>query len=430
MLSSDTTLLADEMGLGKTIQALGVVNQDTTDRGFCVLIICPATLKYNWLKECQEWLSFEKNIIYEVFQGKNKTERYKTEGSGGSIRIRIVNYELLLNRGIRNEIEMFGYEYVILDEAHYLKNPKAKRTKIVLGSEGIFEETLRPHSRIMALTGTPILNKPKEIYTLLRTLRPSNLDNKYLYYKNFAEKFCGAFYAPWGYDDNGATNLKELNDILKKDGFMLRRLKKDVLKELPDKRYQLVEIPSAGKTVTEIGDLTIDSVKKMNFSNIESLGDLAELRHELVKGKLSSCYQHIADVLDNKKKVVVFAYHRDVIEQLEEALTKFKTVKVIGGMNAADKNNAVIEFQHGDARVFIGQIQAAGVGLTLTAADTVIFVENSFVPGEITQAIDRCHRIGQKNSVLAQFLVIKDSIEEHMMRVVLDKTKTINNILN
>lgn len=146
--------------------------------------------------------------------------------------------------------------------------------------------------------------------------------------------------------------------------------------------------------------------------------------------KIEDCITHIECLLESKNKLVVFAHHRAVISKLQESLKDYGCVVFDGSTSASDKNAAVESFQKDEAcRVFIGQMQSAGVGITLTAADTVVFVESSWVPGEVEQAVDRCHRIGQKNHVLAQFLTVSGSIDEIMLRAIAKKKSVINKIM-
>ena len=163
---------------------------------------------------------------------------------------------------------------------------------------------------------------------------------------------------------------------------------------------------------------------------VESSDHIAVLRHELALSKVHSCVEHIKELLEETKKLVVFAYHKDVIVKLSAALADYGCVTITGDTPSAYRQKNVQDFQKDPScRVFIGQIQAAGDTITLTAASTVVFVESSWVPGEIDQATDRLHRIGQKNSVLVQFLVIDGSLEERMLRTIIDKKLTIQKIV-
>jgi SWI/SNF-related matrix-associated actin-dependent regulator 1 of chromatin subfamily A len=212
---------------------------------------------------------------------------------------------------------------------------------------------------------------------------------------------------------------------------MLRRTKQEVLSELPEKTFQTISLPrtpTTEKLVAEEFKWDEKSYGRVAL-NLES-GELSSHRQELAIAKIPQITAWICEVLQSERKVVIFAYHREVIKQLRSALDNYNPVVIEGssGMNA--RNEAVCDFQTDPTvRVFIGQIKAAGVGITLTAASHVIFVEPDWTPGVVHQAVDRCHRIGQKSAVLAQFLVVEGSLEERMMQTLIDKTKIIKTIV-
>ena len=416
-------LLADEQGLGKTIQVAKLIGDVFTDSvlnmkgGQKILIICPASLKLNWRKELFDWCeAVERSLDIQVITS-SKDWIYTDS------RIVIVNYDLLTKEHIKSEIKKAGFYMCICDEAHYLKNAKAARTKEVATI------MKRIHYNV-ALTGTPILNKPIELYSLLKCLKATDLLKPYDTYRPYAFRYCNAFGGMWGFDTSGASNLNELNKRLRST-IMIRREKKDVLEQLPNKSYQIIPL-EADKKCKEI----CESLSKLNIEQLAekpelgSVGEIAKLRHELALSKLDDCIVHIKDIMEYKQKLVVFAHHRAVIEKLAEALKEFAPVVFDGNTSMTNKNKAVESFQNdATCKVFIGQIQSAGVGITLTAADTVVFVESSWVPGEVEQAVDRCHRIGQKSNVLAQFLTVSGSVDEVMLHSIVKKKNVINSVM-
>jgi SWI/SNF-related matrix-associated actin-dependent regulator 1 of chromatin subfamily A len=413
------TLLADEQGLGKTIQAIGAWNEWCPSR---TLIICPASVKYIWLREFAIWGIGEPKC--HVQQGR---KGYPLNPPP----VVIVNYDVV--NDLHEELTDKPWDAVVLDESHYLKNPKAKRTQAVLGyktRQGI----VKGANHVVLLTGTPVPNRPIEFWPMLTRLAPDVIA-PFTKYFDFGRRFCNAYQGPYGWDMTGSSNEKELNHRLRAS-IMIRRLKADVLKDLPDKIFQVVPFeadPVAKRLIKAESKLVdFDQLKKTAKPKGLEIGELSELRHKLAKLKTPLCISHIKDLLDSgTNKVVVFAHHSAVIDMLMAGLKDYLPVKLDGKITAVQKQRAVDTFQQNpDCRVFVGQIQAAGVGITLTAASNVIFVETSWVPGEIAQAVDRCHRIGQKNSVLAQFLVIRGSLEEYMLRTVLDKQHTINRVIN
>lgn len=422
-------LIADEMGLGKTIQAIGVMNVELPET---TLIVCPASLKLNWLQECQKWFMGTKETTYRVMNGTlGHTDTYGLHFTDPNLShtVIIVNYDVAWKPKVHDTLGKHKFDLVILDECHYLKNPKTNRTKGVIGP-GSFSKRAE---KVVCLTGTPLTNRPIELFPILKNLAPEVIKPFTDYYR-FGRQFCAGHEDRFGWNDRGASNMEDLNARLR-SGFMIRRLKKDVLKDLPDKRLQIVPLGIEGAkdkrlVQKQITDLGLADLDKQGLP--DDLGELATQRHDLALMKHDMAVKHIKDLLLVNDKLVIFAHHTEVIHKLWEALhDDYGAVRVVGQTPPKKRQTHVDFFQNDPkCRVFLGNLQAAGVGLTLTAASTVVFVEFSWVPGEIAQAVDRCHRIGQKDSVLAQFLVIQNSLEEHMMRTVLDKVKTINKVVD
>lgn len=412
-------LLADEQGLGKTIQAVGAYNE--LNPGRC-LVICPASVKWNWVREFSLWSPFNPKCY--VVQGRKGY-------AGHNRKVVIVNYDVL--DALYDELAASPWDLVIIDEGQNIKNTKAKRTQATLGykkRKGIVFGA----KNVIVLTGTPILNRPIEFWPIITRLAPEIIApfNKYF---EFGRRFCAGYQGPFGWDMSGSSNEDELNRRLR-SSIMIRRLKAEVLKDLPDKVYQVISF-EPDKTAAallrkedEIAD--VQEMRKTGKPKGLEIGEIAELRHRLAKAKTPLALTHIKEMLEaDVKKIVVFAYHKVVIDDLMAGLADYMPVKVDGSVSAVQRQRNVDLFQNNpDCRVFVGQINAAGVGITLTAASNVVFVESTWVPGDIAQAVDRCHRIGQKNSVLAQFLVIRGSLEEYMLRTIVDKQHTINKIIN
>lgn len=413
------TLLADEQGLGKTIEAIGIWSEIEPKY---TLVICPAAVKYNWQREFELW-------------GLGAPRPYVQQGRKGYPLNRppivIVNYDVL--DALHEELSDKPWDMVVIDEGHYLKNSKAKRTKAALGyrtQPGI----VKGAKNTVILTGTPIPNRPIEFWPILVRLAPDVI-TPFTKYFDYGRRFCNAYQGPFGWDMTGSSNEEELNRRLRST-IMIRRLKADVLTDLPDKTYQIISLDVDAKTqklVKRELDLTdMDELRKTGKPKGMQVGEMAELRQKLALAKLTQSVTHIADLLDcGVQKIVVFCHHRAVIDGLMNAFSDYMPVKLDGSLSNVEKQRAVDLFQNNkDCRVFVGQMQASGVGITLTAASNVVFVETSWVSGDIAQAVDRCHRIGQKNSVLAQFLVIRGSLEEYMLRTVVDKQQTISKIIN
>lgn len=416
-------LLADEQGLGKTIQIAKLIEDVFTNAilsgqgGIKILVICPASLKLNWKKELLEWCeAVERTLDIQVFESSKDWLR-------DDARIVIVNYDLLTKEHVQSQLSKAGFYMCVCDEAHYLKNAKAARTKAVA-------KIMKDINYNIALTGTPILNKPLELYSLLKCIKATDILKPYDTFRPFAFRYCNAFDGMWGFDASGSSNLEELNFRLRST-VMVRREKKEVLSQLPEKSYQIIPLEAdkkAKEICANLSKLNLDQLKEK--PELGSVGEIAKLRHELALTKLDDSISHVKDLMEDKQKIVVFAHHKAVIEKLAEALKEFCPVVFDGSTSMTNKNKAVESFQSDAAcRVFIGQIQSAGVGITLTAADTVVFVESSWVPGEVEQAVDRCHRIGQKNNVLAQFLTVSGSVDEVMLHSIVKKKSVINRVM-
>jgi SWI/SNF-related matrix-associated actin-dependent regulator 1 of chromatin subfamily A len=402
-------LIADEMGLGKTIQAIGLVNASPDVRS--VLVVCPASLKLNWRNEFQAWST--RFLSIAVFPAKAD--------------ITIVNYDIL-----KKLPADASWDLLILDEAHYAKNPKAQRTKLA-------QAISRRCKRTLALTGTPILNKPIEMWPILQMVAPAHFDppgnvkgksvgaGEGAGFFRFAKRYCNAHQervsnskTVWVFD--GASNLSELQEKLRST-CMVRRLKADVLRDLPAKRRQVIAIGNGCNDEEDYGDIGDDyetahkRVQKIAFE------DFSRVRHEQALRKIPAAIEHIRDAVDSSGKVVVFAHHHDVIDALMAGLGDLGAVKLDGTMTDATARQASVERFQTDpsCHVFVGSLKAAGVGHTLTASAHVVFVELDWTPAILKQAEDRCHRIGQTESVLVQHLVLEGSIDAKMAKLITEK---------
>lgn len=411
-------LLADEMGLGKSAQAIAA-SQRVNARS--ILIVCPAALKLNWARELELW--YRTPIRVQAVVGVKAVIPEEDSTTASAL---VINYRLLAVPAIYRQLTRRFFDVGVFDEAHYLKGRESQRTKAVLGRFGIACRATRK----WFMTGTPVLNRPSELYPILKAAAPDVL-GPYTTYPSYARRFCGGYWDGLQFFDKGATNLADLNRRLTKD-FMLRRLKRDVLPELPPRAYQI--LPAAAPDAQTRDNLAIEftfAQGELKKSDLFFTGsDLALLRHELALAKLPAAVQLIKDMFVQSRKLVVFAYHRDVISGLAERLADYNPVIIDGRTSTKAKQANVDGFQKDEnTRLLIGQISAAGVGFNLTAASDVLFVESSWVPGEIDQAVDRVHRIGQDMPVNVRFLVFRNSLEENMLQSVVNKKKNIDQIV-
>jgi len=399
-------LLALEQGLGKTIVAIAAAKELREEK---MLVVCPSSVKYNWEREIKAWDPSASVYIINGSTWKSVSAKYT-----------IINYDIIHKPGIARHLLKMQFNVLILDEAHYLKNSRAKRTKTVYSQNGLADKAVR----VWLMTGTPVLNRPVEIFPMLRRFMPERL-GKYADYMAFTRRFCGGYQGKWGWDDRGATHLDELSKYL--DGFMLRRLKKDVMKDLPDKTYQKIIFDAPTADVRTLVKREREQYKE------ETLGTFSTLRQEVGLAKLPMVVEHLENLLEETDKIIIFAHHRKVLEELKRRLKAHNPVLLYGGLTALQKQKTVDDFvTDRNKRVFLGQIDAAGIGIDglQKVANTVVFAEISWVPGQIKQAIDRCHRIGQENKVLVQFLMMKGGIDEQIYDSVAHKSLVIKKVVD
>ncbi len=435
-LARPNMLIGDDMGLGKTAQAIGFVNADESLRK--VLVICPASLARNWVRE------------FGFFGSRPLSTGIATMKEVPGTDIVIATYDVFSRSTAAAEaIRAATWDVLVLDEAHFLKNGESKRTRAILGANGI-----QVSKRRIYLTGTPVTNRPIELWPLVHSLAPAEFDDKF----SFARRYCNAHRNDYGWDFSGASNLEELQDRLRAT-VMVRRLKKDVLTELPPKRRQMIELPAdtpelraALRTEAEseagqdarlarlraaVADSEKDgqdyqaAVQALRAGAHVRFTELARVRHLTAMAKAPVVAGHVREVVEAGAKVLVFAHHKDVVDILRRALADPGVVEITGGTAPAKRQGIVDRFQQDpEIRVFVGNIMAAGVGLTLTASAHVVFAELDWAPGNLSQAEDRAHRLGQRNAVLVQHLVLEGSIDAKMAKTVMAKQEVIDAALD
>lgn len=482
------TLIADPPGLGKTIQAIGVHNATGTNR---VLVICPASLKVNWSREWRKWDAHGRSVGIAMSVPKSKTEggftRTWTEYDWPDTDVVIINYDMLLT--FDDHIKDTVWDLVVYDEAHLLKTSTTVRTMCVFGGKiaakkkdgKVIEksrklEPLRAERHVF-LTGTPILSKPVELWTIVKACDPKGLGKDW---EHFVYEYCGAYDDGFGLDTSGASNLEELNRLLR-ERFMVRRSKKSVLKELPPKTRELILL-SADKLEKPVRkeknriEKALDAFEAMMGVKEEDTGfryirtidtlcarltaaleaqnseepdwnaavrtlsepeqlmftELSAAREEVALAKVGLVVDHVAALVAADEPVIVFAYHKSVITEVRARLEKLGIrVGQVTGDVPPNKRQAVVDaFQSGELDVIIGNILAMGVGFTLTRAQFVVFAELDWVPAMIEQAEDRAWRHGQLNAVFIQHLVVDGSIESRMAMALLEKMGVIFDALD
>lgn len=417
-------LFGDEPGLGKTVQAIALANYDCAER---VLVICPASLRLNWQREIRRWSTLKKLSTYPVLKsgdGVNPHANYV-----------IISYDLARLPHVANVLKKIKWDHVVLDEAHYLKTPDAQRTQAIFGHNDLHRDhhagIADGAGRTVALTGTPLPNRPRECYTLTRALCWDAID--WQSYDHFIGRYNPSFKWPSGRIEERTGRLPELQARLRCN-FMVRRSKADVLKDLPAKRYELTYVEPDGAIRKVLAkekmlDFSIDDLEDPNF---EILGAIATVRREMGEAKAPRVIEHVDMLLDGGvDKILLFAHHRNVMDLLAAGLGKHGLVRIDGSVSAVARSKIVDQFQQDPkTRVFLGQLKAAGEGLTLTAASHVVFAEASWSSGENEQGVDRAHRIGQLSSVLAQFVVAPGSLDEKILSRAIEKSHHIHAALD
>lgn len=413
-MSRENVLIADEMGLGKTVQALGVVNTLGLEN---VLIVCPATLKLNWRDEARKWL-LRKDLPVAVLG--QKEELPKTG-------VFIVNYDQL------EKWQSFTHgrlwDAVICDEAHYLGNPKSIRTRLCLGDP--FGRGAIPAQRVIALTGTPVSNRVEELFPLLRRMMP----DRFRFLRDFEDRY------------GSGQNSGELQMILR-DKIMVRRMKKDVLKDLPSKWVRRIELPCEHEPALEATARYREARRKYAEMMREPVGANTQERayalevlqrgmqeaqavamRETKNAKTAGAVGFVAEAIEEARgtgaaKVVVFVWHATMAAAMAHRFGN-RAVMVTGEDSDPHRRRDAVERFQNDPKVelFIGNLKAAGAGLTLTAANREIMVELHWNPALLAQAEDRAHRIGQTRGVIVDYLVCEGTIDEDIMRKIERKKK-------
>jgi len=454
-------LLADEQGTGKTAIVMAYAHKNHM---FPMLVVVPNTLKLNWRNEivAMTGLQYTINVVgksYSQLQTEKRAVKHpnviysKTPTAGCDIYL--INYDILAANC--EALELLGLKFMAVDESHKIKNPDAKRTqamqRLAVGGYDVkLRAGKREHvtfgpgiGRVTLMSGTPLVNKPLELWTSVSTVAP--WVPEFSNFTRFAFRYTNAQRSTHGWDFNGASNTTELNALLLKHA-MLRRLKADVLKELPPKiyctlplefdrtEYNRVEAAFNGVNWRAGMEAIVRMGGNAPVSN-DAIVAIQKLREIAGYAKLNSAIEWIKDYTETNNKLVVFAHNRQIIEQICNALEQDKdyagAVGVIyGGVSDEARANAVLNFQNDTAtRVIIIGITSGGFGLTLTAAKAVAFVQLPWTPGEISQCVDRIHRIGQDaDTVTVYSLVAEGTIEEDAAEMLISKGRVLDAVLD
>jgi len=369
-------LIGSEMGLGKTCQVIAYLQHHPELRP--ALIIVPASVKYTWQNEIDIWTKKNSEILSGRKNGKNIKEDFV-----------IINYDIVSNR--LKELKKLNPKVIILDECHFLKNSSAQRTKAVI-------KLCKRVKHIIALSGTPIVNRPIEFWNIIKILNPSLFSSRW----DFANKYCNPTHNGFGWNLNGSSNTTELNKLLT-NKIMIRHKKKDVLKDLPPKVRSIIplEIDNAYE-YNQVENNIIEWIhnnegkaKAEKAKAAEVLIQMEKCKQIACKGKMKQAIKWIEDFLETGQKLVVFTTHTKTLDILENHFKEIN-VRLDGSTPVPKRQKIVNDFQNNEnIKLFIGNIKAAGIGITLTASSNTCFLELGWSPAEHIQAEDRCVFEGQ-----------------------------------
>jgi len=419
-------LFGDEMGLGKTVQALLLAAEFAAE--WPVLVVVPSSLRFVWRAQAAHWLPHlvgeDAGLVHVVQHGKDRP----------SIGARMVigTYDLVRRcESLRLRPDGRHFLVVVVDESQNIKDYASQRTKAVVG-------LCKAARRAILLSGTPALNRAVELYTQLEAVLPTEMPS----FTEFAERYCTKEVQRFGHRTvekwNGVQRPDELNVVLK-SSIMIRRLKKDVLEQLPPKRR--IRVPLDPERMDQEALREVE--KKVRLLRVahgdaahpsaKELSNMPELFRRTAEAKIGAVVEYVEHLLQLRMKFLLFGHHRATLDVLEGRLNELgvESVRIDGMTSAAQRPARVARFQEEEhVRVALLSITAAGQGLTLTAAQTVVFAELYWVPGQMKQAEDRAHRIGQHDCVTVQYLVANNTLDDVLFRALERKAKSTSHILD
>lgn len=419
---------ASDPGLGKTIIGIGGADEIAASR---ILTLCPPVMRLKWVEEILRWQGFPRPVTM--------LDTARLVAAYGKQKPRAAEWVVLGWQHAHDAQEAWKasikFDLLILDEAHYAKSPQAARTRAVYGYGCKGGGLSARVKRVWPMTGTPVLNGPHELWSHYRALWPHALGTERPYsYAGFVNEFCDVAPTSVGNVVRGVKKGKA--DLLRQAfaPYVLRQRKVEVMSGMPALRVSEVPLLIGAKEKAEVRALAAErGLFDATLAQVEeALGEadathLATLRRLLGAAKAKAAADLIAADMDGgTESAVVFAWHRDTLDALERALAPFGVLRLDGAVDAGERSRRVARFQGGGSeRIILGQITAAGVGLTLTRASDVYLVEQAWTPAENAQAIQRCHRIGQTAPVLARFLYAEGTIDAAIAAVLARKAKTL-----
>lgn len=420
---------ACEMGLGKTVQAIVAMN---TLGCWKVLVICPAIMRLVWQTEIIYWSSLEAGKIDVILSGKDADDR---SISNADVQYVVTSYDLASSRPFLTWLERQPWDAVIMDEAHYLKNTRAKRTHAVL--DGIWKAS----KYRLALSGTPFTTRVVDGYTLFKRMIPKRWPD----FDSFADEFSYKQMKNIGgrliTDYFGVKNADTLRTLIR-ENFYVRFTKDEVLSDLPPKQFTRVPLPlkyavlPRGKTEEEQLKIEAEMIRRAIEEDkpVPVPKCLAEHRRLQGERKAEAVIEFVKDLLEQDIPVVLFAWHKNVIAAYAEAFKDYRPAIITGETPAQRRKHEVARFQERDAgdstNLFLGNMVAAGVGITLTRSSTCVLGELDWSPTTVAQAVDRLHRIGQRDTVNVYYFTVEKSIDESLTNTVMSRARTFKTVLD
>ena len=407
-------LLADEQGLGKTCQVATLAARQSL---WPLLIVCPASLKGNWQRELKMWADADSLVV------EGKSLATLPDDLPKAV---IVNYDILYDQ--RPLLGRYQWKCIAFDEVHNLSNRASKRTKAA-------KYLSRLTTKVIGMSGTPVMNRPADFWPILNIIRPELFPA----WQAYATRYCEPRKTRWGWEHKGATNLGELHEKIKP--FMLRRLKEDVL-DLPEKKMIVVPLHLDDRSDLDAAEADFMGWLAQNskYGSVTSAQKAEAVTRLGILLRLTSRLKARAVVdwsrkffRDNpKEKLILFAVHTQMVDVLKRRILSEENVVVIDGSTPTKKRQGIVDRFQTDpqCRLLVGNIKAAGVGLTLTAASTIANAEMWWTPAVMAQGADRVHRIGQKETCDIYYLVVPDTVEERICKAIQTKQQVANSIVD
>ncbi|NXN88241.1 SMAL1 protein, partial [Bombycilla garrulus] len=399
-------LLADDMGLGKTIQAICIAAYYQQE--WPLLVVTPSSVRFTWAQAFHRWLpSLSPGSTNVIVSGKDNLT--------GSL-INIISFDLLsrMDKQLKST-----FQVVIVDESHFLKNTKTARCQAAM-------PLLKAARRVILLSGTPAMSRPAELYSQIAAVQPTFFPQ----FHSFGLRYCDARKMPWGWDYSGSSNLTELK-LLLEESIMIRRLKSDVLSQLPAKQRKMVVVAPEGISAKTKAALAAEAKRmaKGYESKQQEKEALLVFFSRTAEAKIHSVVEYILELLESgNNKFLVFAHHKIMLDAVvaELRMKRVEHIRIDGSTSSAERQSLCQKFQFSEKQaVAVLSLTAANMGLTLSAADLVVFAELFWNPGILIQAEDRAHRIGQSSSVNVHYLVAKGTADDYLWPMIQEKIKVL-----